>query len=187
MFGFALFQVVLIGGIELLKPWPLKLIIDNVLGGQRLSWPLVAGWSRETLLLVACISLVVVYLLLGALTVLNNYTTIRIGQNLVNNPRSTLYSHLQRLSLAFHNRRQVGDLLYRVTADAYSIQTLTMNGLFPIITSLVLLVGMTLVMLQLDWLLTLLALGVCPFLFVTIAAMSARITAAASFARRWPR
>lgn len=182
MFCFALVQVVLIGGIELLKPWPLKLIIDNVLGGRRLSWPFVAGWSRETLLLATCIGLVVVYLILGALTVLNNYTTIRIGQSMVNDLRGALYNHLQRLSLAFHNRRQVGDLLYRVTADAYSIQTLTMNGLFPIATSLVLLVGMTLVMLQLDWLLTLLALGVCPLLFVTISLMSAHITAAATVA-----
>jgi ABC-type multidrug transport system fused ATPase/permease subunit len=159
LFGFALAQVVLIGGIELLKPWPLKLIIDNVLGGRRLSWPLVADWSRETLLLATCIGLVVVYLILGALTMLNNYMTIRIGQSLVNDLRGALYHHLQRLSLAFHHRRQVGDLLYRITADAYSIQTLTMNGLFPIATSLVLLVGMTLVMLQLDWLLTVLALG----------------------------
>jgi ATP-binding cassette subfamily B protein/subfamily B ATP-binding cassette protein MsbA len=182
MFGFALVQVVLIGGIELLKPWPLKFIIDNVLGGRRLSWPFVADWSRETLLLATCIGLVVVYLILGALTVLNNYTTIRIGQSMVNDLRGALYNHLQRLSLAFHNRRQVGDLLYRVTADAYSIQTLTMNGLFPIATSLVLLVGMTLVMLQLDWLLTVLALGVCPFLFATISLMSARITAAAMVA-----
>jgi ATP-binding cassette, subfamily B, bacterial len=180
--GFALAQVVLIGGAELLKPWPLKLIIDNVLGGHRLSWPLVAGWSRSTLLLAACIGLVVVYIVLGTLTVVNNYTTIRIGQSLVNHLRGALYNHLQRLSLAFHNRQQVGDLLYRVTADAYSIQTLTMNGLFPIVTSLILLVGMTLVMLQLDWLLTLLALGVCPLLFVTITVMSARITAAATVA-----
>ena len=182
MLGFALAQVVLIGGAELLKPWPLKVIIDNVLGGQRLSWPLVAGWSRATLLLAACVGLVVVYIVLGALTMLNNYTTIRIGQSLVNDLRGALYHHLQRLSLAFHHRRQVGDLLDRVTADAYSIQTLTMNGVFPIVTSLVLLVGMTLVMLRLDWLLTLLALGVCPLLFVTIATMSARITAAATAA-----
>src|SRR5689334_5099802 len=97
MFGFALAQVVLIGGIELLKPWPLKLIIDNVLGRQRLSWPLVAGWSRETLLLATCVGLVVVYLLLGALTVWNNYTTIHIGQSMVNDLRGALYHHLQRL------------------------------------------------------------------------------------------
>ncbi|MGH8010424.1 MAG: ABC transporter ATP-binding protein, partial [Candidatus Binatia bacterium] len=76
----------------------------------------------------------------------------------------------------------VGDLLYRVTADTYAIQTLTMNGVFPILTSLVLLVGMTLVMLRLDWVLTLLALAVCPILFVTISTMSGRINTAATAA-----
>ncbi len=182
MFIFALIQVVLIGGAELLKPWPLKLIIDNVLGGQPLSWPLVAGWSREALLLGACVGLVGVYIVLGALNLLNNYTTIRIGQSMVNDLRGALYNHLQRLSLAFHNRRQVGDLLYRVTADTYSIQTLTMNGVFPILTSLVLLIGMTIVMLRIDWLLTLLALGVCPLLFATISTMSKRINQAATAA-----
>ena len=54
---------------------------------------------------------------------------------MVNDMRRDLYAHLQRLSLAFHNRRQVGDLLYRVTADTYAIQSLTMNGVFPILTS----------------------------------------------------
>jgi ATP-binding cassette subfamily B protein/subfamily B ATP-binding cassette protein MsbA len=179
MFSVALLQVALIAGFEVLKPWPLKLIIDHVLGGQPLTWPVVAGWSGETLLLAACIGLVGIYLVLGGLNVLNNYTTIRMGQSMVNDLRGTLFNHLQRLSLAFHNRRQVGDLLYRVTADTYAIQTLTMNGVFPILTSLVLLAGMTLVMLQLDWVLTLLALGVCPLLFVTISAMSRRINAAA--------
>ena len=154
MFIFALVQVILIGGAELLKPWPLKVIIDNVLGGKPLSWPPVAGWSREALLLGTCLGLIGVYVLLGVLNLLNNYTTIRIGQGMVNDLRGALYNHLQRLSLAFHNRRQVGDLLYRVTADTYSIQTLTMNGVFPILTALVLLFGMTIVMLQIDWLLT---------------------------------
>jgi ATP-binding cassette subfamily B protein/subfamily B ATP-binding cassette protein MsbA len=182
LFSFALAQVALIAGAELLKPWPLKLIIDQVLGGQPLAWPLVAGWSREGLLLAACAGLVGIYLVLGGLNVLNNYTTIRIGQSMVNDLRGALYNHLQRLSLAFHHRRQVGDLLYRVTADTYAIQTLTMNGVFPILASLILLVGMTAVMLRLDWLLTLLALGICPLLFVTISAMSGRINAAATTA-----
>lgn len=180
--GFAFAQVVLIGGAELLKPWPLKLIIDNVLGGQPLSWPFLADWSRQGLLLVACGGLVGIYLVLGGLSMLNNYTTIRIGQSMVNDLRGALYNHLQRLSLAFHSRRQVGDLLYRVTADTYAIQTLAMNGIFSILTSVVLLVGMTVVMLRIDWLLTLLALGVCPLLFVAISVMSSRINAAATAA-----
>lgn len=183
MFVLALAQVGFIAGAELLKPWPLKVIIDNVLGGRPLSWPGMATWPRETLLLAACGGLVGIYLVLGGFNILNNYTTIRIGQSMVNDLRGALYHHLQRLSLAFHNRRQVGDLLYRVTADTYAIQTLTMNGVFPILTSLVLLVGMTTVMLRLDWVLTLLALAVCPALFGIISAMSGRINAAATTAR----
>jgi len=182
MFIFALAQVVLISGAELLKPWPLKLIIDNVLGGRPLSWPLLAGYSPQGVLLLACLGLVGIYVVLGGLSMLNNYTTIRIGQSMVNDLRGALYNHLQRLSLAFHNRRQVGDLLYRVTADTYSIQTLTMNGIFPILTSLVLLIGMTAVMLRIDRLLTLLALSVCPLLFATISTMSKHINRAATAA-----
>ena len=126
-----------------------------------------------------CLGLVGIYIVLGILNLVNNHTTIRIGQSMVNDLRGALYNHLQRLSLAFHNRRQVGDLLYRVTADTYSIQTLTMNGVFPILTSLVLLVGMTIVMLKIDWVLTVLALGVCPLLYLTISTMSTRINRAA--------
>jgi ATP-binding cassette subfamily B protein/subfamily B ATP-binding cassette protein MsbA len=80
--------------------------------------------------LFACAGLVVVYLLLGGLRTLNDYTTIKIGQKMVNDLRRDLYSQIQRLSLSFHHRRQVGDLLYRLTSDTYAIQTLTMNGLF---------------------------------------------------------
>jgi ATP-binding cassette subfamily B protein/subfamily B ATP-binding cassette protein MsbA len=176
-FALAVGQVVLITGAELLKPWPLKIIIDYVLSGKPFS--LIPEWSRETLLIAVCLGMIVIYLFLGAVNVLNNYTTIRIGQSMVNDLRGTVYNHLQRLSLAFHHRRQVGDLLYRVTADTYAIQTLTMNGVFPILVSLGLLVGMSSVMLRLDWLLTLLALGVCPLLFVTISVMSKRINTAA--------
>lgn len=167
-FLFAVLQVFLIGAAELLKPWPLKVIIDNVLSGKPLPWGFVAAWPPQTLLLYACAGLVLIYLLLGGLTLLNNYTTISIGHRMVSDLRRDLYIHLQRLSLAFHTRSQVGDLLYRVTSDTYAIQTLTMNGLFPVLSSLILLVGMFMVMIRLDWLLTFLALVVCPILFVVV-------------------
>jgi ATP-binding cassette subfamily B protein len=181
--GWALAQVLLISGCELLKPWPLKIIIDSVLGGEPLAWAWAAGWSRSSLLLAACSALVMIYGILGALTVLNNFTTIRIGQRMVSELRSDLYGHLHRLSLAFHSRAQVGDLLYRVTADTFALQSLTMNCAFPALSSLVLLVGMSAIMLRLDWALTLLALTICPVLFVAIARLNARITEAAGDAR----
>jgi len=183
-FLFALSQVSLISALELLKPWPLKIIIDNVIGAQPLAWEFVAGWSPQTLLLSTCVGLVLIYLLLGGLHVLNDYTTIRIGQRMVNDLRRDLYSHLQRLSLAFHTKQPIGDLLYRVAADTMAIQTLTMNGLFPVLSALVLLSGMFVIMARLDWLLTLLALSVCPFLFLLISLLGTRIATAATQARQ---
>jgi ATP-binding cassette subfamily B protein/subfamily B ATP-binding cassette protein MsbA len=102
---------------------------------------------------------------------------------MVNDFRGELYAHLQRLSLAFHSRREVGDLLFRLTADTFAIQTLTMNGFFPILTSVVLLGGMVVVMARLDVAMTLVALAIVPILFVAIVALSARINALATDAR----
>jgi ATP-binding cassette, subfamily B, bacterial len=182
-FSIALCQVILISACEILKPWPLKVVIDYVLTGQPLTWAFVASFSNETILVLSCLSLVLIYLFLGGMTILNNYTTIKIGQRLVNDFRSDLYSHLQRLSLAFHSRRQVGDLLYRVTADTYSIQAITMNGVFPVVTATALLGMMFFVMIKLDWQLTLLALSICPALIITISLMSRKITIAATYYR----
>src|SRR4051794_40692506 len=116
-FVFALVQVLFISALELLKPWPLKIIIDNVLGGKPLPPEFALDWSSQTLLLSACIGLVLVYLILGGLRLLNDYTTIRIGQGMVNDLRRDLFSRIQRLSLSFHTRQQVGDLMYRITSD----------------------------------------------------------------------
>jgi len=182
-FALAVAMVLAIGVLELLKPWPLKIVVDDVLGGRRLDWPLVGGLAPRGLLAVACGGMVAVYVLLGGLGVLSNWLTIDVGQRMVNDFRSDLYAHLARLSLAFHSRRQVGDLLYRLTADTFAIQTLTMNGFFPILTSVVLLGGMVVVMLRMDPTLTLVSLAIVPLLFLAIARLSARIMALSTDAR----
>ena len=176
----ALAQVCLISALELLKPWPLKLIIDSVLGGAPLPWGLASDdLGTGALLLGACAALVIIYAALGAANVFANVTTIRIGQRMVRDLRSDLYAHLHRLSMAFHSRAQAGDLLYRVTADTFALQALTMNCLFPAVSALILLVGMSVVMVQLDAELTLLALGVCPILLLAIGRLNRQISAAA--------
>ena len=167
-FVFALAQVIFISALELLKPWPLKVVIDHVLTGTTVPWEFAQTLSSQNLLVLACVGLIVVYLLLGGLRIVNDYTTIRIGQKMVNDLRRDLYARIQRLSLSFHHRRQVGDLLYRLTSDTYAIQTITMNGLFPVLCSLTLFAGMLLVMIRLDPLLTFLALIVCPILAVLV-------------------
>jgi ATP-binding cassette, subfamily B, bacterial len=169
----------LISACELLKPWPLKIVIDSVLGGQPLPWEWARGWSSSAVLLLSCLALVGLYAILGALHMLNNYTTVDVGQRLVTDLRSAVYAHLHQLSLDFYTRARVGDLLYRVTADTLALQSLTVSCLFPTATAAILLVGMIAVMLQLDATLTLLALAVCPALFVIIKRLDGRVTRAA--------
>ena len=183
-FIWALAQVLLISAFELLKPWPLKIIIDHVLSKKPVPWEFAQMWSAEGLLFFACSSLILIYLFSGGLRVLNDYKTILIGQRMVNDLRRDLYSHIQRLSLSFHNRQKIGDLMYRVTADTLGIQTLTMNGIFAVLSASLLLLGMFVVMLTLDWHLTLLAMVVCPALFLAIALLDKKMTSAATHARQ---
>ena len=182
-FVLAILQVLLISVLEILKPWPLKLVIDYVLPRKPPPWPLLAGLSPPALLAAATVGLIVIYGALGTLSVINNFTTISIGQGMVNDLRSRLYQHLQRLSLSFHSRAAVGDLIYRVTGDTYAIQTLAMNGIFPVLAAIMLLGGMFIVMMRLDWMLTVVALAVCPFLFLAIVLLNRRITDLAHEAR----
>lgn len=181
--GWALLQVFLITGFELLKPWPLQIVIDDVLGGKPFPVAALASSPASLLLTLACVAIVIVHFGAGALTLLHNYTTIRVGQKMVNDLRGALYAHLQRLSLAFHNRQQVGDLLYRITADSFAVQTMIMNGALPILSAAVLLGGMLVVLFPIDPALTLLALSVVPMLFALISGFNRKIVDVATEVR----
>ncbi len=182
-FALALLQVALISGLELLKPWPLKLVLDYVVPRLPAPWAPLSGLDPAALLAVSAGALVLIYTALGIIGLTSNITTISIGQRMVNDLRSDLYRHLQRLSLSFYSRSSVGDLIYRVTADSYSIQTLAMNGVFPVLSSVLLLAGMFAVMLSMSWQLTLVAVAVCPLLAATVALLNRRISAVAMRAR----
>ncbi|HEY6393885.1 MAG TPA: ABC transporter ATP-binding protein [Candidatus Binataceae bacterium] len=179
----AIGAVVLASAFEVLKPWPLKVVIDNVLRGAPAANRFIPPLPPAELLAAACLTLVALYVLLGAVNVCSNYLTIGIGQRMVNDLRARLFDHLQRLSLSFHRRREIGDLMVRITYDTFSIQTIAMNGFFPVLAATILLAGMFSVMIRMDALLTLVALAVVPMLFVLIASVSGRIDRLAGGAR----
>jgi ATP-binding cassette subfamily B protein/subfamily B ATP-binding cassette protein MsbA len=179
----ALLQIFLISGFELLKPWPLQLVIDDVLGGKNATVPVLADMTQGALLITACVALVVVSIASALLALMHNVTTIGVGQSMVNDLRGALYAHLQRLSLAFHSRQKVGDLMYRITADSFAVQTVIMNGILPIISAFVLLAGMLVVLIPLDATLTLVSLTVVPFLFALIGLFNRKITEIATEVR----
>ncbi len=182
--AWALLQILLITGADLLKPWPLQVVIDDVLGGKRLAFPPFSSMPKGTLLLLACLALVSVQVAAAALVLLHNMTAIRIGQNMVNDLRGALYAHLQRLSLQFHSRQRVGDLLYRVTADSFAVQTMIMNGVLPILGATLLLLGMLAVLFPLDPALTLLALSIVPALFLLVSRFNRKILTLATESRQ---
>ena len=185
--AWALLQIFLVAGFELLKPWPLQIVIDYVLGGKAppAGNPIAALLSlpAAVLLLLACGAIVVVHFGAGALTLWHNYTTIRVGQSMVNDLRGDLYAHLQHLSLAYHGRQRVGDLMYRITADSFAVQTMIMNGVLPILSAAILLAGMLIVLFPIDPMLTLLALTIVPVLFVLIAVFNRKIVDVATEVR----
>ncbi|HEX4211652.1 MAG TPA: ABC transporter ATP-binding protein [Candidatus Binataceae bacterium] len=179
----ALTAVALTSAGEVLKPWPLKVVIDNVLRHGAIANAWLASLTRAELLIAACVVLVVLYVALAILNVTNNYITIAIGQRMVNELRAQMFDRLQRLSLSFHRRREVGDLMVRIAYDTFSLQTIAMNGIFPVVSSLVMLAGMIIVMFKMDATLTLAAVAVVPMLIVLMIAVSRRIDQLASGAR----
>jgi len=179
----ALSAVALTSAGEVLKPWPLKIVIDNVVRQTALTNVWLASMTRAQLLAAACLALVVLYAALAILNVANNYITIAIGQRMVNELRAQMFDRLQRLSLSFHRRREVGDLMVRIAYDTFSLQTIAMNGIFPVVSSAVMLAGMFIVMMRMDETLTLAALAVIPMLIVLMIAVSHRIDRLATGAR----
>ncbi len=117
------------------------------------------------------------------LSVLLNRVTIGIGQRMVGDLRAQLVQHLQGMSLGFYGRRPASDLVYRVAFDTFAVQAMAMNGLFPLLTALVLLAGMTAVMLRMNPLLAGIFLAVAPLLFVAIRLLGRRIAGLATEVR----
>jgi ATP-binding cassette subfamily B protein len=158
--------------LELAKPWPLKLVVDNVLGHQKtpqiIATVLPGADAPRGLALWAALLTVAIFLLGTASSTFYNYSSLRLGQSMTFELAADLFAHLQRLSLLFHTRRPLGDLIARVTGDTYCVSTLVTDALVPAIQAVAMLVAMFVVMWSLAPVLTLVALGVLPFLVIVI-------------------
>ena len=164
--------------LDLLKPVPLAIVLDVVLGGRPMpSWlsPFLEGSSPIALLSWAAGAIVLLTVARGGATLAANYLTIDTGQRMVNDLRTGLYAHLQKLSLKFHHQQQTGDLLFRVMADTFSAQGMVMNGFLPMASAALMLLGMFTVMARYDWTLSLVALLVCPPLYLTVSRIGGTI------------
>lgn len=161
-------------GLQLLRPWPLKLLIDNVLGGHRipgaLTW--LVGTDRKALLAAVVVAEVAIFGLGTAAGMVYTFMSQREGQRMTYDLAGDLFGHIQRLSLVFHTRRAVGDLISRVTGDTWCLNTIVMDAVLPSIQAVVTVAAMFVIMVQLQATLTVLALGVVPPLILVIRKLS---------------
>jgi ATP-binding cassette subfamily B protein/subfamily B ATP-binding cassette protein MsbA len=161
-------------GLDVLRPWPTKILVDHVLGGQPLSGPLAELWggpgpgSLSHLLFWTCAATVLIFLARAAVGMVNAAVSVPLGQRMVYDLGADLFRHVQRLSLLYHSRRQLGDLVSRVTVDTYCLQVLITSTLLPLLQSLLTLAAMFVILWGLEPTLTLVSLGVVPFLVLLI-------------------
>jgi len=177
---------------DLLQPWPLKIIFDDVLKakpGQVSGWLnhliiSTVGDDHLAILKFAAIAALLIAVLGAAFSYAEKYLTTTVGQWVMHDMRRTLYSHVQRLSLSYHDHKQTGDLISRVTSDIDAVQSFLASGLLSGAVNVLTLVGMIGVMFYVNWQFTLIALSVSPILFVVVYTYTRRIKKAAREVRK---
>jgi ABC-type multidrug transport system fused ATPase/permease subunit len=157
-------------GLNLLKPWPFKIIVDDFLRAGPTIRP---DWRMWVLVL--CLALIGIQFLWGIINWITNYLFVKIGLQALLKLRTDLYSYLQSLSLKYHDARRSSDSSFRVAYDSQSIQTIYNKGFTNIFASVITLIGTFVIMLRLDWQLTLVSLGIVPLVVGAIYLFAHRI------------
>jgi subfamily B ATP-binding cassette protein MsbA len=175
---------------NLLQPWPLKVVLDEVFKGRagKSSVPLfiqhIFGSDKLATVKFACIAVLLIAILDAVSTYAEKYLTTSVGQWVTYDLRRAIYAHMQRLSLAFHDQNRTGDLISRVTSDVDDIQSFISSGLLSSVINVLTLVGMVGVMFWLNWRFTLIALSIAPILFTVVYTYTRRIKKAARKVRK---
>src|SRR6266446_4094056 len=174
---------------DLLEPWPLKIVFDYVFGSKRMTGWLTGpvswiGTDKFSILDFAVLAVLVIAVFGALSTYFEKYLTSSVGQWVMHDLRRVLYSHIQKLSLSYHDQKRTGDLISRVTSDIDAVQNLISNVLLGILVNVLTLVGMVAVMFYLNWTFTLIALAVAPGLFLAVYYFTHRIKKASRDQRR---
>src|SRR5262245_26610758 len=153
----------------LLLPWPMKFIVDHALGSEPASGVMDAltgllSNNRVAMLALGCAAYLVFHYASEFISVAHTQMQQSIGQRLIFDLRRQLFGHLQSLSLRYHLKRGPGETIYHIENDSYCVESLTLSGILPLISSAVTLGAMFIVLLGMNWQVALLSLVVIPFL-----------------------
>jgi ABC-type multidrug transport system fused ATPase/permease subunit len=164
-------------GVGLLLPWPLKIVIDNVLGARSLSLPQapwVSSLDGGTLLALTVCGGLILTLLSNALAIATSYLKTRLEQGIILDFRSDLFRHAERLSVAFRDQVSTGRLVYAINFEATAAGNLVM-ALQPLAQSALTVIGMVWITFRIDPVLALLSVTVVPILYYAIGYYATRI------------
>ena len=161
--------------MSLASPWPLKIIIDNVVGSHKLPHlldeivrPMLDKGNKLQVAGLAALAFVLIALFGALASYIDNYYTESVGQWVAHDLRMRTYQHLQRLSLGYYNTHQTGTLLSTITTDIQTIQGFASSSTLDILIDMLTIVSMLGLMFWLNWDFTLIALAVTPFLLFFI-------------------
>jgi ATP-binding cassette, subfamily B, bacterial len=166
---------------DVLEPWPIKIVVDNLLQSKKLPGPAAAlvvglfGQNKLAILNFALAAVVLIAVMGAVSSYAEKYLTTSVSQWVAHDLRRLLYQRIQRLSLAEHGESRTGDLMTRVTSDIDAVQDFINSALLGIIVNLLTLVGMIGVMVYINWRFTIVALSVAPILFAFVYYYTRRI------------
>ena len=162
--------------MSLASPWPLKYILDDVVGTAHKTTPWLhdavghlSGYSsRMHLAALAALAFVVISVIGAIASYIDNYYTESVGQYVAHDLRLRMYHHLQRLSLGYYNTHQTGTILSTITTDIQTIQGFASSSTLGILVDMLTIVCMLGLMFWLNWDFTLIAVAVTPFLLLFV-------------------
>jgi ABC-type multidrug transport system fused ATPase/permease subunit len=152
-------------------PWPLKVVLDNVVGPHHLpSWlahllvSMPDGAGKREIALWAGVGFILIAAIGAAASYLDSYWSESVAQNVAHDLRLRTYHHLQRLSLSYHDKHQTSASLSTLTTDIETIQDFASSGTLSILVDVLSVVGMLILMFWLNWDFALVAALAAPFL-----------------------
>jgi ABC-type multidrug transport system fused ATPase/permease subunit len=160
--------------MSLASPWPLKVVIDSVLGSHPLpEWlrdlnHISVGDSKAGLALLAGIGVVLIAVVGAIATYIDNYYTESVGQWVANDLRIRIYDHLQRMSLSYFDKEQTGTMLSTITSDVATVQNFASSNTLDLLVDVLTIAGVLGLMFWLNWDFALIAVAVTPFLLMFV-------------------
>ncbi len=155
-------------GLSLLEPWPLKLLADSVFGDSPAPWILEPYTGTFTLLLIVAGMTVTIFILSSIVSLIDDYIATKLSYKLDVAIKSEMYNHIIRLPLYHKERLHKGDYIGRLKSLTGDVSGLVLGSTSSIIEAILTIVAVLTVLFFVNFKLTLIGLVVVPLLYLSV-------------------